>query len=32
LEKPSLLFDGFGSGSSVDVWMSHGDHVSTSAR
>ena len=29
LEKPSLLFDGFSSGSSVDVWMSHGDHVST---
>ena len=29
LEKPSLLFDGFSSGSSIDVWMSHGDHVST---
>jgi GMP synthase (glutamine-hydrolysing) len=29
LEKASLLFDGFSSGSSVDVWMSHGDHVST---
>jgi GMP synthase (glutamine-hydrolysing) len=29
LEKTSLLFDGFSSGSSVDVWMSHGDHVST---
>ena len=29
LEKSSLLFDGFSSGSSIDVWMSHGDHVST---
>ena len=29
LEKPSLLFDGFSSGSSIDVWMSHGDHVTT---
>ena len=29
LEKPSLLFDGFSSGSAIDVWMSHGDHVST---
>ena len=29
LEKPSLLFDGFSSGLSIDVWMSHGDYVST---
>jgi GMP synthase (glutamine-hydrolysing) len=29
LEEASLLFDGFSSGSSIDVWMSHGDHVST---
>ena len=29
LEKTSLLFDTFSSGSSIDVWMSHGDHVST---
>ena len=29
LESSSLLFDGFSSGSSIDVWMSHGDHVST---
>ncbi len=29
IESASLLFDGFISGSSVDVWMSHGDHVST---
>ena len=29
LEEASLLFDGFSLGSSVDVWMSHGDHVST---
>ncbi len=29
VEKTSLLFDGFNSGSSIDVWMSHGDHVST---
>ena len=29
LENQSLLFDGFSSGSSIDVWMSHGDHVST---
>ena len=29
LEKTSALFDGFGSGSLIDVWMSHGDHVST---
>ena len=29
LEKPSLLFDGFSSGSSMDVWMNHGVHVSS---
>ena len=29
IEKSSLLFDGFSSGSAIDVWMSHGDHVST---
>ena len=29
IEKSSILFDGFDSGSSVDVWMSHGDHVTT---
>ena len=29
IEKPSLLFDGFDLGSSADVWMSHGDHVTT---
>ncbi len=29
IDKPSLLFDGFSSGSKIDVWMSHGDHVST---
>ena len=29
IEKSSLLFDGFSSGSSLDVWMSHGDTVST---
>jgi GMP synthase (glutamine-hydrolysing) len=29
LEKSSLLFDGFSPGSPIDVWMSHGDHVST---
>jgi GMP synthase (glutamine-hydrolysing) len=29
LEKSSMLFEGFSSGSSIDVWMSHGDHVST---
>ena len=29
IENTSILFDGFSSGSSVDVWMSHGDHVST---
>ncbi len=29
IEKSSLLFDGFSPGSFVDVWMSHGDNVST---
>jgi GMP synthase (glutamine-hydrolysing) len=29
IEETSVLFDGFSSGSSIDVWMSHGDHVST---
>ena len=29
LEQTSLLFDGLSPGSSMDVWMSHGDHVST---
>src|SRR6056300_1588046 len=29
LEEASLLFDGFSLRSSIDVWMSHGDHVST---
>jgi len=29
IEETSILFDGFSSGSSIDVWMSHGDHVST---
>ena len=29
LEETSLLFDGLRSGSRIDVWMSHGDHVST---
>ena len=28
LEETSLLFDGLTSGSRIDVWMSHGDHVS----
>ena len=28
LEQPSMLFDGFNTGSSIDVWMSHGDCVS----
>ena len=27
--QPSLLFDGFALGTFIDVWMSHGDHVST---
>ena len=29
IEETSVLFEGFSSGSSLDVWMSHGDHVST---
>ena len=29
LEEASILFDGFDAGSLVDVWMSHGDHVSS---
>ena len=29
LEQASILFDGFDAGSVIDVWMSHGDHVST---
>ena len=29
LEQTSPLFEGFGPGSLIDVWMSHGDHVST---
>jgi GMP synthase (glutamine-hydrolysing) len=29
IEQPSILFDGFSRGSSIDVWMSHGDHVLT---
>ena len=29
LEQASILFDGFDVGSLVDVWMSHGDHVSS---
>ena len=29
IEQPSILFDGFSAGSSIDVWMSHGDHVLT---
>ena len=29
IEGPSILFEGFSIGSSLDVWMSHGDHVST---
>jgi GMP synthase (glutamine-hydrolysing) len=29
IEENSVLFEGFSSGSSIDVWMSHGDHVST---
>ena len=28
LENSSLLFEGFNTGYSLDVWMSHGDHVS----
>ena len=29
LQQTSSLFDGFASGSLIDVWMSHGDHVSS---
>ena len=29
IQSSSLLFDGFITGSEADVWMSHGDHVST---
>ena len=29
IKKTSLLFDGLNPGASIDVWMSHGDHVST---
>ena len=29
VENPSLLFHGFSKGSLIDVWMSHGDHVTT---
>ena len=29
IEETSVLFEGFSTGSSIDVWMSHGDHVST---
>jgi|TARA_B110000238_G_scaffold191386_1_gene225564 GMP synthase (glutamine-hydrolysing) len=29
IEETSVLFEGYSSGSSIDVWMSHGDHVST---
>ena len=29
MEETSVLFEGFSSGTSIDVWMSHGDHVST---
>jgi GMP synthase (glutamine-hydrolysing) len=29
IEQTSPLFDGLSPGSSMDVWMSHGDHVST---
>ena len=29
IEQSSVLFDGFSPGLSIDVWMSHGDHVST---
>jgi len=29
LEDTSMLFDGFSSGTTIDVWMSHGDYVST---
>ena len=29
IEKKSILFDGFNAGNSVNVWMSHGDHVTS---
>ena len=29
IEAASTLFDGFDTGSEIDVWMSHGDHVSS---
>ena len=29
IENASSLFDGFDTGSIIDVWMSHGDHVSS---
>ena len=29
IEEKSVLFEGFSAGASIDVWMSHGDHVST---
>ena len=29
IEGTSVLFEGFSPGSLIDVWMSHGDHVST---
>ena len=29
IENASSLFDGFDTGSNIDVWMSHGDHVSS---
>ena len=29
IENSSVLFDGFNPGTLIDVWMSHGDHVST---
>ena len=29
IEAANTLFDGFDTGSSIDVWMSHGDHVSS---
>ena len=29
IEQTSILFEGLNSGTSLDVWMSHGDHVST---
>ncbi|MDA9676283.1 glutamine-hydrolyzing GMP synthase, partial [Pseudomonadota bacterium] len=29
IETSSTLFDGFDTGSVIDVWMSHGDHISS---